>query len=59
MDTLRNLRDGVHNKNACKASKDIDNWYVWSSNYMGDGISYSYIPEKLITEAMYKINFTF
>lgn len=26
---------------------------------MGDGISYSYIPEKLIADGMYKINFTF
>lgn len=60
MDNLRNLRDGVYKKDDPGLKiYDIKNWYTWSSGYMGDGISYSYIPEKLIAEAMYKINFTF
>jgi hypothetical protein len=57
MDQLRNLRDGVWTKDMV-TDKNIDNWYPWATSFMNDGISYSYIPERLISGAMHKINYT-
>lgn len=55
---LRLVKDGVYEKDMIKDRLGIPNLYKHWTTLMRNGISYSYLPEKFIEDAMLSMNFT-